>query len=422
MEEHAAHNGQQSQSQSQSSRTSHQQVAPSQRRFEGMPATDLHVSPGSPMINPESWVELSSQPSSSSLSSIGDDIVTTGLRVGAPYLRRRRLLASARSLPQQPTAIHSNDTSSQEEYEETESEDDHLMISSGERTRSSPEVIGSPRDESSDSESDGDNATALGRAPDRPAFRPQPNVFSHPHPQRSNSTSTAIPPHTHNEFTRPSFSQRSQTRASHQRLNFMSPSREDNDAALRASLTTLLSCAAAARGASKAKEELETPRTAGTGVGPSNQPMDLRFVPESELDRAQTEDVQPGVAPPLKPVPGARSSSRTGGTKTKRSTSAGQGPRTSRKKKVMVGEDALVSPTLMTWVVSAGVVVLVSVVGFGVGYVTGREVGRQEALAAAGMSTANDTSSCGQEMMRSSSGGLRRLKWGAVGKSLVASS
>jgi hypothetical protein len=88
----------------------------------------------------------------------------------------------------------------------------------------------------------------------------------------------------------------------------------------------------------------------------------------------------------------------------------------------MVGEDALVSPTLMTWVVSAGVVVLVSVVGFGVGYVTGREVGRQEALAAAGMSTANDTSSCGQEMMRSSSGGLRRLKWGAVGKSLVASS
>ncbi|VUC36045.1 unnamed protein product [Clonostachys rosea] len=421
MEDHATRNGQHSQSQSQSSRASHHQAAPSQRRFEGMPATDLHVSPGSPMINPESWVELSSQPSSSSLSSIGDEIVTTGLRVGAPYLRRRRLLASARSLPQQPTAIHSNDTSSQEEYEETESEDDPLMISSGERARSSPEVIGSPRDDSSDSESDGDDATALGRAPDRPAFRPQPNAFSHPHPQRSNSTSTAIPPHTHNEFTRPSFSQRSQTRASSQRLNFMSPSREDNDAALRASLTTLLSCAAAARGASKAKEELETPRTAGTGVGPSNQPMDLRFVPESELDRAQTADVKPGVAPPQKPVAGARSSSRTGGTKAKRSTSAGQGPRMSRKKRVMAGEDAVISPTLMTWVVSAGVIVIVSVVGFGVGYVTGREVGRQEALAA-GMSTANDTSSCGQEMIRSSSGGLRRLKWGAVGKSLVASS
>jgi hypothetical protein len=36
----------------------------------------------------------------------------------------------------------------------------------------------------------------------------------------------------------------------------------------------------------------------------------------------------------------------------------------------------------MTWVVSAGVVVLFSVVGFGAGFVVGREVGRGEILSA----------------------------------------
>jgi hypothetical protein len=71
----------------------------------------------------------------------------------------------------------------------------------------------------------------------------------------------------------------------------------------------------------------------------------------------------------------------------------------------------------------AGVVVLVSVVGFGAGYVIGREVGRQEAFAAAGSSAGVNASSlatdssCGREVMRTS-GGLRRLRWGA---SVVAS-
>jgi hypothetical protein len=86
-------------------------------------------------------------------------------------------------------------------------------------------------------------------------------------------------------------------------------------------------------------------------------------------------------------------------------------------------EATLISPTLLTWVVSAGVVVLVSVVGFGAGYVIGREVGRQEAhdTLSASLSVANETSHTGREVMRSS-GGLRRLRWGAgaVSKSIVA--
>lgn len=83
-------------------------------------------------------------------------------------------------------------------------------------------------------------------------------------------------------------------------------------------------------------------------------------------------------------------------------------------------EDAtLISPTLLTWVFSAGVVVLVSVVGFGAGYVIGREVGRQEILSASFSSGVNETSSCGREAIRSSGSGLRKLRWGAVGRSIV---
>lgn len=75
--------------------------------------------------------------------------------------------------------------------------------------------------------------------------------------------------------------------------------------------------------------------------------------------------------------------------------------------------------TLFTWVVSAGVLVLVSVVGFGAGYVIGREVGRQEIGA---MGVLGD-GSCGREVVRGGSGSLRRFRWGiggGGGRSVVA--
>ncbi|XP_044724742.1 uncharacterized protein HRG_02638 [Hirsutella rhossiliensis] len=359
---------------------------------QNMQSAAARSSPGLPNRRrfDESWVEVSSQPSSSSLSSVGDEIVTTGLRVVSPFRRRRRVQPSTRTqLPQRHTTTPAAGTSSQEEYEESESEEDQLLTSSTENTKPARHEVSDDSDVDSD---DGDNATALGRASDRPVYRPQPNAFSHPPshiPRRSHSATSAAPPHPHGGFSRPSFSQRSQTRV---HRNFMSPtSREDNDAALRASLTTLLSCAAAARGLPKTKEEAEARQLGGNGIGPSNQPMELRLVPESEL----TENASP--------------------TRTSRS------PRATKKKKTAaaVAEDALISPTLLTWVMSAGVVVLVSAVGFGAGYVIGREVGRQETLSA-GVSGVNETTRCGREVIRSSGGGLRRLRWGAVGKSIVA--
>lgn len=343
------------------------------------------------------------------MSSVGDEIVTTGLRVVSPFNRRRRAQPSARTQQaQQPGS-----TPHAEEYEDSESDQDHLLTSSTEKTR--PAHV-----EASDDSDDGDDATALGRASDRPVYWPQPNAFSHPSshgPRRSHSATSA---HPHGGFSRPSFSHRSQTRAHH---NFMSPSsREDNDAALRASLTTLLSCAAAARGLPKTREEAEARRLGGQGVGASNQPMELRLVPESEL-------TEKGVSGQV-PRPGARTSSEksptragagAGADKSKRAVSTGRNPRATKKKKTTaaVADDGLISPTLLTWMMSAGVVVLVSAVGFGAGYVIGREVGRQETLSA-GVSGVNETTRCGREVIRSSGGGLRRLRWGAVGKSIVA--
>lgn len=329
--------------------------------------------------------------------------------------------ASARSLPQQQTAMYVGG-SSQDEDDVIDSEDDRPLASSAENI---PSTQGDADNSDMDSSDDGDNATALGgRVADRPVFRPQPNAFTHApsHPQRSYSSNAAMPPHPHSGFTRPSFSQRSQTRVHRGGPNFMSPStREDNDAALRASLTTLLSCAAAARGLPKSKEEAEAQAMTRNGVGPSNQPMSLGLVPESELmgDRPAPTPATATSSPRKRSSPNrSRTRADVSSNKAQRSSSAGRGA-AKKKKTAAAVEETYISPTLLTWVVSAGVVVLVSVVGFGAGYVIGREVGRQEGLSAT-VGSVNETTSCGREAIRSSSGTLRRFKWSSVGKSIVA--
>ncbi|PQE10669.1 hypothetical protein CJF30_00010687 [Rutstroemia sp. NJR-2017a BBW] len=295
----------------------------------------------------ESWVEISSEPSSSSLSSIGEEIVTTGLRVSpAPNPRRRRRPAG----PSQTTlGTRQRSTSSQEEYEESESEEDPVLALSTEHI--SPPVRISAQeiyDAESEEDDDDENGTALGRRPDEP-FTPQPNAFSHPP--------------------------------------------VDHDAALRASLTTLLSCAAAARGLPKHPSSNTM----------SSEPMGLRIVPESEI-------LSPSIS----------SRETPDDTAVKRKALQTKPHRAMKKKKGEIVEEAFISPTLLTWVMSAGVVVLVSVVGFGAGYVIGREVGRQEALGVWNGTMAADAG-CGREVVRSGSGGLKKFRWGGkVVGSIVA--
>ncbi|RYO83590.1 hypothetical protein DL766_008506 [Monosporascus sp. MC13-8B] len=390
--------------------------------------------------NDETWVEVSSHPSSSSVSSIGDEIVTTGLRVGNPYPPRRGRLHpqsyANRAAQKQHTSSASAlagraGTSSQEEYEESDSEDDQILTSSTENIIASQVAGGTPlrrvhgsrrhresdfsdEDDDDDDDDDDENATALGRRPPEP-FRPQPNAFSHPpsHLAHRHSTSSAIPTHHH----RPSLTQRSSTRVDRRTPNPMSPSYQaDNDAALRASLTTLLSCAAAARGRPKnGEEKVERP-----GPATSNQPVELRVMPESELMTPAPAPAQPREtlrSPGTRATPPSGPSREATGEKIKRSatpTSGTKPARATKKKKTASSEEAVFSPTLLTWVVSAGVVVFV--VGFGAGYVIGREIGRQESLtslsAGGNASVFVDGSSCGREVVRGGGGALRKFRWG----------
>lgn len=71
-------------------------------------------------------------------------------------------------------------------------------------------------------------------------------------------------------------------------------------------------------------------------------------------------------------------------------------------------EELMLSPTMMTWFVSAGVVLVFSAISFSAGYVWGKEVGRLEGQIGL------DGASCGKEVMRGSRTGLGRLRLSAV--------
>lgn len=67
----------------------------------------------------------------------------------------------------------------------------------------------------------------------------------------------------------------------------------------------------------------------------------------------------------------------------------------------------------MTWVISAGVVVLFSAISFSAGYMLGREVGRTEMglMSDGTVPGARSSAACGQEAVR---GGLKRFRWGTA--------
>lgn len=376
----------------------------------------------------ESWVEVSSQPSSSSLSSAAaDDAGPTGVRVQYDnHGRRRRRLGRNEPLPHGlPIRRASIAGSSQEEYEESESDSDRIMTSSNEALEPNPsEGISSPpglttsaseetSSNNAEDDDDDENSTALGVLSNEPVFTPQPNAFSHP-PQSYNTRHTRsletrtsyFPAHRSSPHRRPAaHSYPSRARTSHTPYNILAPSHTaDHDAALRASLSTLLSCARALP-----KRDTQSTQPSSNQVEPSS----LRLVPESAI----TGQPSP---PDLPPRPSVRhrtsatslSSSEKG--KRKASTSKDRSHRDSRSKKRRAnspGREQQISPTLMTWVVSAGVVVLFSAISFSAGYVVGREVGRFEA----GTVSGREGIGCGKEVGR----GLRRLRWGGSSGGVV---
>jgi hypothetical protein len=226
-------------------------------------------------------------------------------------------------------------------------------------------------------------------------FTPQPNAFSHPPAQppsqRLNPRNTSGGDY---------FTQR------HGPSGRENPLRKAaNDEALRASLTTLLSCAMAARSLPKREAAAaSSPFAPGlTRPGGNAVVMDtVRMVPESELfgeeeGEGRVERARHGVAPPptseespsvgegRRPRSSTTVSSDHEGSKRKAAVT----PRAVRKKRALThpgsaagarrAEYAVLSPTLVTWLLSAGVVVVVSVLGFGAGYAMGYEAGKAEA-------------------------------------------
>lgn len=384
----------------------------------------------------ESWIEVSSQPSSSSLSSAAtDDASPTGLRLHLDQQgRRRRRLTRNRSLPYGlPVRRLSAAGSSQEEYEESESESDRLMASSNEaidrnlsERLSVPAPRSSPFEETSSNNPEDDddgNSTALGVLTSEPVFTPQPNAFSHPpqaytagHARSLETRASYFPAHRTSPHRRPAHSSPSRTRISHTPYNMIAPSHTaDPDAALRASLSTVLSCAAAARGLPKRAH----PSTQRATTGTTNEvdPSALRLVPESAISAS-------AAPPPLPPRPSVRhrtsanSLSNSDKGKRKASTSKERNHRDARNKKRRASSPGRetaspphIAPTLMTWVMSAGVVVLFSAISFSAGYVVGREVGRVEA----GTLASREGIVCGKEVGK----GLRRLRWGGSSVSVI---
>ena len=400
----------------------------------------------------DSWIEISSQPSSSSLSSAGDhEIVTTGLRVQhtveTHHKHRRRVhtTASAGIRHQRPSSAAG---SSQDEYEESESESDKILSSSNEELDSKKTVPPTLATLEHAAQDDDDNLTAIGTGTlNNNVFTPQPNAFSHPPSSQANPTTnltttpesylplpstttsarsstrfssntTISPPHVQSSRARPSQAQSSQRRSSHSPYNAIAPSHNyhpDHDAALRASLSTLLSCAAAVRGSPKQHESSTRPAS-NQLAGGSSQPTTFRLVPGSHFTDDSELPTRSSLATRHSRVPVSRSSASPPSSPrqaptAKRKAREQSKDRHAKKSRSAVrsgssNEDAIISPKLMSWMISAGVVLVFSAISFSAGYAWGKEVGRFEGVA--GMGTEGAT--CGREVMKSGTG-LRRLRW-----------
>ncbi|KAJ5726343.1 uncharacterized protein N7483_007700 [Penicillium malachiteum] len=429
--------------------------APSQVIRDGQSREHGHSRPSgaAPMRSEDSWIEVSSQPSSSSFSSAAtsDDIITTGLRVerreGGTYQhrsRRRRmqhLAAITTAQVDYSSREASLASSSQEEYEESESDPDPNMSSSNEDinrpTLPAPRSVPTAQPDELSSDDEDDTSTALGMGISPSPFIPQPNVFSHPpvtsdpswtRPNESRRSQPSILSNSSRRtaIRRDSYPSTRQSRRSpqsqHSPYNMISPSHHaDHDAALRASLSTLLSCAAAARGLPKAENQRQnSPPDPSRPVPPAS----FRLVGESvalgdESDGAGASspryaETSPSVGPARQ---NTRSPVRPSGPISKakrRSVSPRDRSATSKKsRRASLTESGVpTSPTIMTWVISAGVVVLFSAISFSAGYMLGREVGRTEmGMMDGNVPGARSSAACGQEAVR---GSLKRLRWGTA--------
>ncbi|KAI5288620.1 hypothetical protein KEM54_005067 [Ascosphaera aggregata] len=484
------------------------------------------------LLPEDSWVEVSSRPSTSSMSSssAGDEegIVTMGLRVQQQQRqgRRRRAFKSCNRVGDDSTTAteaekagetyqhgyqhggHEDEDDNDNEHETSSSDSDHAMSSSTEDLASSTSrdmfflsrgnsttsssasasVISSDIDEYDNDdddemdEDDSDDNTALG--PTNPSytrvegFKPRPHAFSHftnskpvssPKPQqqqhrssRPNSTSrfnsqtirisgprslpTTRGPRLAASIVSPSTTDwQSQCQ---QQQHHLPPSaahpyaprnQDDYDAALRASLSTLLSCARglsssdvvpqqAAISPNVAAAAAVVPAVTAAGAAVAPAPGALRLVPESvamarraeEYDRAggrgeskagtmKDEQVRSSHTPTSRQQSPAsakkRSASLSAPRNSSRQSKRRQSPPSSSKRRrtsSLIGtaridsgttaHHQLLSPSLLTYLVGAGAIIVFSALSFSAGFVLGCRVGRLESCSFTGFETGGNTS------------------------------
>ena len=324
--------------------------------------------------------------------------------------------------------------SSQEEYDESESESDRVMTSSTEGIGPSPlqnelrrpsrgshsvassETMSEREDD--DEDDDDENATAVNYPRStRRQFEPRPNAFSHPPTQHALRSQSGVSQNPRRPAARASSQRHSYPQ--HSPFDNLSPNTQaDHDEALRASLSTLLTAAAAVRGLPKPGQ----PRTVTSHNAGRIDPTSLRLVPESVALGEITEASSSRAASTGIPsTSSARATSSSPSDKSKRKASPPaaavrssskdrRAVKKARKTGPLVDE---ISPTLLTWVVSAGVVVLVSALSFSAGYVVGKEAGHAEALGQIG-AAGGEAGRCSKEAaagMKGAGIGLRRLRW-----------
>lgn len=312
----------------------------------------------------DSWIEVASQPSDSytSSSSPEDPVIISGLQVQRRKNRsRRRRNSTSTAIPAASRAVESSD-----EYGEDGEDDEELdgidlnAIGSMGSSITDPS-LSEGEEGSSEEESDED---------DEGEIQPVAGLSSY----------VSAPQRPQNNF----------------RTFSRDPPQPDHDAALRASLSTLLSCAAGVGSASKPRPN-ERMGSIQEHVRPATIPT-LSLVTDSEREAMMSRPPPPPPPyrrtvhnpPPQTPLEQKRPASprrsredtqatkHKSKTKTRRSTKATPAPNAT-----MASAMASISASNMTYLtlaVSAGAVIIVSAISFSAGYALGKEVGRSEML------------------------------------------
>ena len=418
----------------------------------------------------DSWIEVSSQPSDDTYSS-ADEILSDGLTLnptsrGSNILQRKRKPRRNEILPGRVETSKVYDHSA-DDLSEVEIVEGSLSSGPGssigelpqqEDFESSSSAAGEEDEGTSNSSEEGeieeeeeDTGTMLGVG-----YRNDERLHRHHHHHHQRvpgrySTHSVSEFHRTLESHNPSHSflrhRNSHSGGSSGRQihpHLFSETKEHHDEVLMASLSTLLSCAAAARGLPKVSQQQEA---SSPGGGPSRVPTmsssrvqldTLHLVPDQAMSEPHKPSATAGetTSSPKgknttttgtttravghatrsrgqrspsptnvsrdsskKPTTTTTSKKRSSSTSKPRTRSSSPRRRTSRLTSTLSSTDA----SLLTLAVSAGAVIILSAISFSAGYVLGKEVGKTEVEAVVG-SVVGRTGSVVREAQRGGRG------------------